>query len=397
MRRIIFFWLCVAAFSAAASTIKTYPFHVETQKVGDEFHLVAVNGGPATMTLSAQIKGDNFRSDRSWPLTAVIRPNSSQKIARVFAATSGLAYQFSTRFSNYYGDLTTAPDLSVGYRLPFADGLIFPVGQAFGGEITTHTEADSRYAVDFTMPEKTKIVAARGGTVIEVQDGFTIGGQTPDLLDKANSIAIIHADGSVAHYLHLMPQGVLVREGQTVLVGQHIGYSGNTGYSSGPHLHFSVTRAVLKPDYTISAESVPVTFYAFNPPVRFSAQQDMTVSANYSTAAPPAPQIAVAVNQPRAIKTAAPGVVQQPKQLLEEPATSGIRIEAASMDNLQYWLAEVHRKTGYPWWIWLGLVIAGILILKLLATFTADRGYQRIEPSLEHKAGNYKHHKNDQQ
>jgi hypothetical protein len=89
--------------------------------------------------------------------------------------------------------------------------------------------------------------------------------------------------------------------------------------------------------------------------------------------------------------------VQQPKQLLEEPATSGIRIEAASMDNLQYWLAEVHRKTGYPWWIWLGLVIAGILILKLLATFTADRGYQRIEPSLEHKAGNYKHHKNDQQ
>ena len=53
-----------------------------------------------------------------------------------------------------------------------------------------------------------------------------------------NYIAIEHPDGKVTIYGHL--SSVAVGVGQTVVQGQVIGYSGSTGNSSGPHLHFEV-------------------------------------------------------------------------------------------------------------------------------------------------------------
>ncbi|HBD20859.1 MAG TPA: hypothetical protein DC063_12765 [Arenimonas sp.] len=44
----------------------------------------------------------------------------------------------------------------------------------------------------------------------------------------------------MALYAHLREGGVAVRTGDTVSLGQVLGYAGSTGYSSGPHLHFSV-------------------------------------------------------------------------------------------------------------------------------------------------------------
>lgn len=124
------------------------------------------------------------------------------------------------------------------YSLPYAPGATFQVGQGYL-EFPTH---ENQYAVDWLMPEETPLHAARAGIVTEVVDGFSKSGMTDDMKLKANYIRIRHEDGSRAFYCHLAQNGVRVKVGQKVEEGQLIGLSGNTGYSSTPHLHFMVDR-----------------------------------------------------------------------------------------------------------------------------------------------------------
>ena len=76
---------------------------------------------------------------------------------------------------------------------------------------------------------------------MQVESGFDRGGLNKETYGaRANLVRILHDDGSMAIYAHLRENGVMVRVGEKVSLGQLIGYSGNTGYSSGPHLHFCV-------------------------------------------------------------------------------------------------------------------------------------------------------------
>lgn len=136
------------------------------------------------------------------------------------------------------GDPAASPQ-DVPYPLPF-DAKRFQVTQAPQGRFS-HTDAENRDAIDFALPEGTPVLAARAGRVMQVQGNFHENGQDP-LRDRAraNFIRILHEDGSMAVYAHLQANGVLVRSGQRVEAGQRIGQSGNTGYSTAPHLHFVV-------------------------------------------------------------------------------------------------------------------------------------------------------------
>jgi murein DD-endopeptidase MepM/ murein hydrolase activator NlpD len=134
------------------------------------------------------------------------------------------------------------------------------------------------------MPRGTPVVAARAGVVIDATLNHEEGGFDMRFLDKANTVAIVHDDGTVAEYAHLSPSPGFVGVGQRVQAGDLIGHSGNTGYSSGPHLHFIVSKPAVT-DGKVARESVPVVFYANHPPVRFSAQAGMAVTANYRSPA----------------------------------------------------------------------------------------------------------------
>ena len=128
------------------------------------------------------------------------------------------------------------------YRLPFQKGETYRVSQGYEGR-WSHRGQD-RYAVDFAMPEGTTVCAAREGVVVDLKESSKTGGPDKKHKDEDNYVSIAHADGTIAEYHHLKHDGVLVEIGDAVTVGQAIALSGNTGYSTLPHLHFGVYSAV---------------------------------------------------------------------------------------------------------------------------------------------------------
>ncbi|MFH9609842.1 M23 family metallopeptidase [Streptomyces sp. NPDC017448] len=86
---------------------------------------------------------------------------------------------------------------------------------------------------DFAVPVGTDVTAAHTGTVVKA--GPNGAGDGPAY---GNAVVIKHSNGKYSQYAHLSQ--VNVKIGQHVKTGQKIALSGNTGNSSGPHLHFEI-------------------------------------------------------------------------------------------------------------------------------------------------------------
>ncbi len=161
----------------------------------------------------------------------------------------------SLKFSFRLGDPHhAAHDNHYRYALPYKKGKSYRLIQGFYGSYS-HSEAHSVYALDFAMPVGDTICAARPGQVVWVVERFSKGQPDEALLDKANQVVVMHADGSLAFYSHIQQDGSLVKIGEQVATGQAIATSGHTGYSSQPHLHFVVR---VPTEETLAA--VPVRF-----------------------------------------------------------------------------------------------------------------------------------------
>ena len=128
------------------------------------------------------------------------------------------------------------------YSLPYASNESYRVLQGFGSRFS-HTGLEE-FAVDFKMPVGTPVHAARAGVVAEVEESHNRGCWEDDCGKYANFIVILHSDGTTGEYYHLRRGGSVVDVGDTVAEGQRIGYSGNTGHTTKPHLHFAVYCAV---------------------------------------------------------------------------------------------------------------------------------------------------------
>ncbi len=168
------------------------------------------------------------------------------------------------------------PAAASPYTLPWY------IGQAYTA--SPHLARDpgvQRYAIDVGMPIGTDVLAMRAGTVVRVQEAFFDG---DNVFGHENHVYVQHEDGTVARYVHLTNRGALVELGEVVTQGQRIGLSGHTGNSSGPHLHFDVTRSCCTgpPDYNAlpAGETLPLTFRnaapdtscGLLPGVRYAAQ-----------------------------------------------------------------------------------------------------------------------------
>jgi murein DD-endopeptidase MepM/ murein hydrolase activator NlpD len=180
----------------------------------------------------------------------VLPTEGEQRVAVFGPLDPRRGWGFSLQLQAVPGDPTARPE-DVDYQLPI-EGDRWRIGQGWNGRFS-HTAPDARHAIDIAADEGTPVLAAREGVVMQIADDFRGAGLDLEKFGaRANFVRILHADGSMALYAHLQPETAQVRPGARVRAGQVIGAVGNTGFSTGPHLHF-----VVQVNRGLRLESVP--------------------------------------------------------------------------------------------------------------------------------------------
>ncbi|MBH1696837.1 MULTISPECIES: M23 family metallopeptidase [Stenotrophomonas] len=234
------------------------------QPVGTQWQARIDNGlaGP----LQIELRAAPGRPVEGLPLQSLIQGDSSLVVGHLPAPLDGRTLDL--RLQSVPGNPAAQAE-DVAYRLPF-DAARPRVDQAPQGRFS-HDDEENRDAVDFALPEGTLVLAAREGTVMQIQDGFRGNGQDRERDGaRANFIRVLHSDGSMALYGHLQAGGMRVRRGQAVGTGQPLGLSGNSGFSSAPHLHF-----VVQVNRGMGLRSVPARIFAEQGQLQFARQGEV--------------------------------------------------------------------------------------------------------------------------
>ena len=207
---------------------------IKKQKGGDVVFVRNDLYAPVEIAL-AFISLSNVRGAPAKAIRRVLPARSKTRMALLTPITPGQPLQYSPQFQYSLGNPVGVAQ-SYRYPLPWRGGP-FRLSQGAEGQYS-HFGPKNRYAMDIAMPVGTPIIAARAGVVVKVENSQSGRGTDP----SGNFVRVLHNDGTMGVYLHLKQGSVSVREGQQVTVGSPLALSGNTGNSSGPHLHFVVQR-----------------------------------------------------------------------------------------------------------------------------------------------------------
>jgi murein DD-endopeptidase MepM/ murein hydrolase activator NlpD len=202
-----------------------------------------------TITLNAKLK--NMTSSVKFPYTRALAGGFAQPVLKLVSNPQG-DWEWEYSWKWIVGSLNARHDDSVIYDLPYRGAR--KVIQGFRGRFS-HT-GENEYAVDWDMPVGAAVHAAREGTVVAARSTMNKGGPNSQFGEFSNYIWIRHPDGTIGSYEHLKQHGVVVKGGDRISRKQLIGYSGNTGWTGGPHLHFSVTRPIDGSKY----QTFPIRF-----------------------------------------------------------------------------------------------------------------------------------------
>lgn len=241
----------------AAAAMAEPEFKVKDARVGEVVTLTVRNPTrhPVSFRLLCNLDNCELLEGSQNPVTVVLRPGSTTKLMKFRKAGPGEWRYTYQSIQHKVGRLNAKHNTLVAYSLPFRSKKPVLLNQGYHGE-ATHNSPGGEYALDFLMPVGTHVVAAREGWVVRTEASFKEGGFAAEFRGKANMVVILHDDGTLARYVHLDHDGVRVAVGQRVKRGHLLARSGNTGYSSRPHLHFDVYR--LNDDFGI--ETLPVRF-----------------------------------------------------------------------------------------------------------------------------------------
>ncbi|HTL59940.1 MAG TPA: M23 family metallopeptidase [Candidatus Limnocylindrales bacterium] len=266
---------CTSPSSPEAAAVR-----VTTKREGNLTHFYVQNNEFSEITMSIDMNLVNLKGEVTFPYTATFPPRQTTEAFALTATDCSQKWEYT--YTNYYklGSNCAQHDDNYVYDLPYSSGARYKVTQGYNGKFS-HTGAN-QYAIDWQMPEGTAVRAARGGIIVRVKDDSTTGGPSMDYDRFNNYILIRHEDGTLAHYCHLKKGGAVVKVGQQVAAGELIAHSGNTGFSSGPHLHFSVFKT--------KDGRTRITI-----PVKFKTSEDdaATLTAGHAYRAPEMQHVAV--------------------------------------------------------------------------------------------------------
>lgn len=237
-----------------APAAETTAVKVITYREGDTTHFLVDNRELTEVTVTFDLGLVNLKPSVPQPCTAVFPPGRVTEAFSISPEKPGAEWSFTYTDYVRLGSKDARPDARCVYDLPYGQEEARTVTQAYGGKFSH--KGSNKYAIDWQMPEGTLVRAARGGVVVRTKDGSDRGGPSMDFDACNNYVLIRHADGTLGQYCHLQKGGVLVKPGQTVAAGDPIAHSGNTGFSTGPHLHFCVFVAKNGRE----SESLPVKF-----------------------------------------------------------------------------------------------------------------------------------------
>lgn len=236
MKKILFlFFTLISVFYLAQDSIKLKLYH---EKIANSYFIYADNNEFAPISLEYNYTAKNMSSTSANKAIKVI-PAKSKKfvVTELKAVDAKKGTKFNYNVFYVLGDINVNyAENDLVYELPFAKNKKYTIYQGYNGKFS-HQNA---YSLDFSFKEGEEVHAAREGKVVQVITNNNQHCITIDCAKFNNKIIIMHSDGTLGEYVHLKQNGDEVKVGDEVSTGQLIGYSGNTGWSVGPHLHFSV-------------------------------------------------------------------------------------------------------------------------------------------------------------
>ncbi|MBO3700474.1 M23 family metallopeptidase [Roseivirga sp. E12] len=206
-------------------------------QVGQRILVYADNPDLFPYTIRLQIDQTGLDTNKPMPEFVVLPGNEKRFVIATFYIKRNIPWKVNYKFQYMEGDANAVHNDDYVYQLPFKEGR-YMMSQGYNGP-STHQGVN---ALDFTMPEGEIIVAARNGKVVMVKEDSDRGCPSDDCLTDGNFVRILHDDGTIAEYHHLQLNGAIVKLGDIVEQGQEIGKCGDTGYATGPHLHFTVFK-----------------------------------------------------------------------------------------------------------------------------------------------------------
>ncbi len=215
-------------------------FKIYSEKTLTGYAIYADNYDLSPISVQVNFILTNLKIEKESQQVYILKSKATKQfLTNLIVAKRGKPYKYSFNTSFSYGDVSIKSyDKHYKYALPFPKGKTYKVGQGYNGSFS-HKNLN---ALDFPMPIGSEIAAMRDGMVVKVVEKNDKGCAEDECRKSNNYIVIQHSDGTYATYSHIMQNGSIVEEKEKVYKGQMIGYSGNVGFTSGPHLHVTVYK-----------------------------------------------------------------------------------------------------------------------------------------------------------